>query len=235
VPVSSWPAHGQPALAGARGHRALVLGHVDREGAADRQRGAPGGLQAVEGGVDVGGVEAAGRVEERVLGVQRAPRRELEVADLRALAGEAQLGLGADADHADARDVALEQRVHRLRGRVGDELDPVAVRAEVVEQHPQHLGDALGDTRGGGVAGRHDGVRAQLERVDGERHRLGERPADVDANPDAAGRDPQRLLCRARGVVVGGPAVRSHAVAVSATRRRRRAGCQANTYSAPST
>ena len=149
-----------------------------------------------------------------MLGVQHAAGGELEVADLRALAREAQLGLDADADHPDARDVALEQGVHRLRRRVGDELDAVAVGPEVVVQRAQHGRDALGDAGRRRVAGRHHGVGAQAQRVGGERDGLRERAADVDADPD--------------------PADVGHAVAVSRTCRRRRVGCQAKTYTAPS-
>ena len=176
----------QPALAGAVGDEPLVLGGVDRERAAHGERGAARLRQAVERRVDVRDVEAARRVEEGVLGVQHAAGRELEVADLRALAREPQLGLDADADHADTGDVALEQRVHRLRRGVGDELDAVAVVLEVVEQRAQRRGDALAHAARGGVRRRHDGVGAELERVDGERDGLRERAADVHADPDAA-------------------------------------------------
>ena len=178
-------AHRQAALARARGDEPLVLGRVDGERAADGERRAARSLHPVEDGVDTLGVEAAGRVEEGVLGVQHAAGGELEVADAGALAGQPQLGLGADADDPDARDVALEQRVHRLRRRVGDELDAVAVLAELVEQRPQRLRDALGDPAGGGVARRHDGVRAHAQRLQGERDRLREGAADVDADADA--------------------------------------------------
>ena len=151
----------QTALAGAGGDRALVLGHVDGERAADRHRRGPGAREAIEDDVDVVLVEAARRVEERVLGVQHAPGSEPDVAHARAPAGQAQLGLGADADHADARDVALEQRVHRLRRRIGDELDALAVVAELGEQRVQRASDPRADAVRRAVAGRHDGVGVQ--------------------------------------------------------------------------
>ena len=83
-----------------------------------------------------------------MLGLERVAGRERHRADLRPLARRAQVGRGADADHADAADVALEQGVHRLRRREGDERDAVARLAELGEQRPQRGGDALGDAGG---------------------------------------------------------------------------------------
>ena len=148
VPVSSWPAQTGSPRSRARAATTRSCSGVSTENAPLTASAVqPAACEPVERGVDAVGIEAAGRVEEGVLGVQDAAGRELEVADLRALAREAQLRLDADADHADARDVALEQRVHGLRRRVRDELDAVAVVLEVVEQRAQRGGDALGDAR----------------------------------------------------------------------------------------
>ena len=103
MPLSSWPAQTGSPRAGARGDESLVLGRVDGERPGDGDRRAAGGAQRVERGVDRLGVEPARRVEEHVLGVQRTARREPQLADPRAPAGQPQLRLGADPDDADAR------------------------------------------------------------------------------------------------------------------------------------
>ncbi len=159
---------------------------------------------------DRGRVEPACRVEEGVLGPQDTPWGELHVAHARALARAAQLGLGPDADHADARDVAFEQRVHRLRGRVGDQLDLTAPLAQAFEQRAQRRRDALAHAAGRAVTGGHDLVVQQRQRVRLQGDGLREGPAHVDADADGA-----------------------HAAAASM--RRRRAGCHANTQRAPRT
>ena len=65
----------------------------------------------------------------------------------RPLARDAQLRLVADAYDADRADVALEQRVHRLRRRERDELHPRRRVAELRRQVAQRLRDARRDAR----------------------------------------------------------------------------------------
>ena len=77
--------------------------------------------------------------------------RERDGADLRPLARRAQIRRSADAEHADAADVALEQGVHRLGRREGDERDALTLLTEVGEQRAQCLGHAFGDAGGGAV------------------------------------------------------------------------------------
>ncbi len=92
-----------------------------------------------------------------------------------------ELGTAAEPDDADRADVALEQGVHGLGRRVGDELDLLGadLRGDV--------GDALHD------AGRHAASAscvvgttdsATIARVEVDGHGLGERSADVDADAD---------------------------------------------------
>ena len=76
-------------------------------------------------------VEPMGEVEEGVLRLEVAARGEPDRADPGALARLPQVRLRAEPDHADAGNVALEQGVHRLRGREGDELDVCGPLAEV--------------------------------------------------------------------------------------------------------
>ena len=95
----------------------------------------------------------------------------------------AQVRRSPHADHADLGDVPLEQRVDRLGGRVGDELDSLG---------PDFGGQAAHDLDNAGrdpvdvvVRRRDDGIRDDggLRGVEGDR--LGERAADVHAYPDA--------------------------------------------------
>jgi len=60
-------------------------------------------------------------------------------------------GHALETEHADAAHVTLEQGVHRLRGREGDERDARTLLTEIGEQHAQRLGHAFGNARGGAV------------------------------------------------------------------------------------
>ena len=124
------------------------------------------------------------------------PRAELDLRQLGALARLGELGTTSHPDDADHAHVALEQRVHRLRRRVGDELDLIGadLRGDV--------GDALHDAR----------CHALLGIVGGRQHRLGddagleidrnglrERSPDVDADADchqSAAPTPERRSAR---------------------------------------
>ena len=171
----------------------------------------PAAASAVERGVDVVLVEAAGGVDEGVLGLERVPGRERDGADLRPLARGAEVGRGADAEDADPADVALEQRVHRLCRREGDQRDAARGLAELGEERAQRVGDALGDARSARVRGRDRRVRQQPQRRGLDRDGLGEGAADVDADPDRA----------------------AHALTACAVRRRH--GLIAKTQAAPRT
>ena len=91
-------------------------------------------------------------------------------------------GGGAEAHDADPRDVAFEQRVRRLRGRVRDERDRGRID-RVLAQQPLETGDdAGGDAVGMIVRRRHFNRGDQRARrgVDGDD--VGERAADIDAD-----------------------------------------------------
>ncbi len=201
---------GQPEVVRRRSGGELVLGLVDGEGAADRDRGAAGRRERLDGGPDLGGIEPARGVEERVLGVERVSGSERDRADLRPLAGGAEIRLGTDPEHADSSDVSLEQGVHRLGGREGDERDAAAFVPELGQERAQGGRDALGDAAGRVVRGGDGRVGEEAERAGLDRHRLREGPADVDADPDR----------------------RAHARSAAAVRRRR--GAIPKTQPAPS-
>ena len=161
----------QAALARALGDEPLRLRRVDRERALRRRsRVQPAAARrSSAASTSALGEAAASRRGRRARcaarGRARAPRRRRRCACARA-----QVGLAADADDADPRDVALEQRVHRLRRREGDELDRARVGAELREQLGERLGDALGDAarrRGGWSARR----RARAARTGAARPR----------------------------------------------------------------
>ena len=191
-------ARGQSACVGAACGQELGVGVVDGEGAADGDGDAAGRDQGVQCGVHLLLVEAAGRVDERVLGLECVARRERDGADLRSLACRAQVGRGTDAEHADAADVALEQGVHRLRRREGHQRDALPRLAELCEERAQRLGDACRDAGFGAVRGRYSCVCEQPKRARLDRHRLGEGPADVDADPDRAAHAPTACAVRRR-------------------------------------
>ncbi len=126
-------------------------------------------------------VHAPRRVQEGVRCLELPVRRETDRPDPGALAGRPQIRLLAEADHADAAHVALQERVHRLRGRERDQLDRVPVDAG--QQRPQRVGDALRDTVVVRMRRGNRRVCAQLPSRRADCDRLRERAADVD--PDA--------------------------------------------------
>ena len=138
-------AGGEARVAHAGGREVLVLRVVDRQRAAHRDRRAAGGGERGHGRLDVHPPEAAGRVHECVLRLEPPAGRERNVADPCPLAGAAEVRRGADPEHADPADVALEQRVHRLRGGEGDERDAPPVVTELVEEPGERARDPLGD------------------------------------------------------------------------------------------
>ena len=111
-------------------------------------------------------------------------RSQRDGAHLRPLARGAEVGRGADAEDANPSDIPLEQCIHRLCRREGDQRDAPSCLAELREERPQRVGDALGDARFGGVRGRDRRVRQQPQRRRLDRDGLGEGAADVDADPD---------------------------------------------------
>ena len=176
-------------------HQELVTGLVDGEGAADRDGGAAGGGERFEGGIHVVLVEAAGHVDEGVLGLERVSGGECDRADARSLARGAKVGLRADPEDSDAADVPLEQGVHGLCRRKRDERDTAAVLTELREEVAQSVDDAVRRALRL-VRGRNDSVSKQPERPGLDRDGLRERPADVDADPDRAAH--ARTACAAR-------------------------------------
>ena len=195
-------ADGQPAGACTLRDGLLERRIVHGERAADRDRGTARAREPLERGIEV--AVQPRRLERFVLGLERASCRESDRSDPRALAGAAEVGCTGEPDHADAGDVALEQRVHRLGRRERDELDACPLVAELHEQVVERVCDSGGDAFRSVVRRRQRRARAQLECRRIHRDGLRERPADVD--PDAQ------------------PAV--HALAASSARRR--SGSHAN-------
>ena len=112
----------------------LMAGLVDGEGAADCDRGTAGGNERFEGGVHVVLVDAARRVDEGVLGLERVSGSEPDRPDPCSLARGAKVGLRADPEDSDTADVALEQRVHRLGRRERYECDAAVVLTELARR-----------------------------------------------------------------------------------------------------
>src|SRR5207245_2071055 len=109
-----------------------------------------------DGGPRPRGVEAAGGVEELVNGAQRPAVGQVDAGQGGALAGLADVGGGGHAEDPHRHDVALEQGVDRLRGRVGDELDGIRAQAgpgQFGGDEPHHLHDAGGHAVGMGAGG----------------------------------------------------------------------------------
>ena len=130
-------AGGKPARERPLGDEPLVGRSVDCESAADGYSGAARLREPLERRVDFGLREPMRRVEEFVLGRERAARSELDLADLGPFARRPEIGCCSDTDHPDTRDVALEERVHRLGRREADERDAAPCGAEFREQLPE--------------------------------------------------------------------------------------------------
>ena len=131
----------EPARLRAARDQELVARLVDGKGAADRNRGTAGRGEDLERSVHAVLVDAAGHVDEGVLGFERMPGCERDRSDPRSLAGGAEIGLRPDPENSDAPHVALEQGVHRLSRRERDERDAPAVVAELCEEVAQRSGD----------------------------------------------------------------------------------------------
>ena len=86
---------------------------------------------------------------------------------------------------ADPRHVAFEQRVGRLRRRVRDERHRRRIDGVLAQQPLEPGDDARGDAVGMIVGRRHLDRRRHLARRRIDRHDVGERAADVDADANA--------------------------------------------------
>ena len=105
-------------------------------------------------GVDVGGTFTKAVAIEtaplRLLAHTAVPTSHGAAAGVAEGVAEALRALLADLGEERER-IALEQGVHRLRGREGDERDALTLLTEVGEQCAQRLGHAFGNARGGAV------------------------------------------------------------------------------------
>ena len=156
----------------------------------------PAAASVLEGGIHVTLVEAAGGVDEGVLGLERVSGGECDRSDPRSLARGAQVGLRADPEDSDTADVALEQGVHGLRRRERDQRDAAAVRRPALRgarAGPSTTPSAVPVCL---VRGRYDSVSKQPERPGLDRDGLRKGAADVDADPDRAAH--ARTACAAR-------------------------------------
>jgi hypothetical protein len=92
-------------------------------------------------------------------------------------------GASVQSDDADARDVALEQRVRRLRGRVRDERDAVRLDTGRGERALETRDDPRRDAFGRVVARRYFDARDDFARARIDDDDVRKRPTDVDADP----------------------------------------------------
>jgi hypothetical protein len=117
--------------------------------------------------------------------LQPLSRCQADLPHARPLSGAAEVWAGADPEHADARRVAFEKRVHRLRGRVGHELDRTELpRANLSCDPLDRLAHAVRDADCRSVRGRDDRVSEHGVALGVAGDRLRERTADVDSDPD---------------------------------------------------
>lgn len=171
------------AFAGVGDDRPLARRPVDAERVARDER-----LRAArEQGVDRPGPRArvVRRNEEAARG-EGCPSAERRRRDGDRTTGE-QARPPGDADDADARDVAFQQRVRRLRRRVRDERDARRVDGGIGEQTREAGDDARRDAVRGVVRRRRLYARDDTTGPFVDRHDVRERPADVDADPQTSG------------------------------------------------
>ena len=105
------------------------------------------------------------------------------------------------ADDADLRDVAFEQRVRRLGRRVRDERDPRSIDAGRAQRPPQALDDSGGHALGSVVRRRHLHARYDRPRPRLNDNDVGKRTPHVDADaehqsPLTLGEGPRHLHTR---------------------------------------
>ena len=173
---------GQPGT-GRRGSDGPFVGHVvRRECLRHRDRLRAACTHAFDRGDRRGALEAAGDIEELRNRVKHAAFTQLDAGLDRPLLGLPEIGRAAHADHADGRDVALEQRVDGLCRRVGDQLDVGG--ADAVGELRHDVDHTCRDTVGVVVGRGHDGFGRHGTGCGVEGHGFGERSADVDADPD---------------------------------------------------
>ena len=172
--------HGQAVLGGDGRNPGLVVDVLGRERLGNAHGNGALGHEPLHDRCDRRLVEPIGHVEELADRPQALARREFDVVERRALARLAKVGPAAHADDTDEPHVTFEQRVDRLRGRVGHERDRSAVQR--FGDIGDHTHDALRHAVVVLVGGRPHRLRHDAGRVD--RDGLRERAADVDADPD---------------------------------------------------
>ena len=176
----------EPAFRSQLGHARLVGRVIRRERLGHRNRTDTTGDEPVELRRDRGFVEAAGDVEERRHGLQRLSRCQLDATERRAPLGPLQLRHATEADHPDLTDVTFEQCVDGLRRRMGDEPD---VRGtDLCGERGDATNHTVSHPVGGAVGRRHDLLTDDRAGRQVEGDGFGERPADIDADPNGSGR-----------------------------------------------
>ena len=134
---------GKPALGGESGDGLFVARIVRRERLGHAHRGDTGSTEPVERTPDVGHRQPIGHVEERAVHLEALARSDLDVAQGRPLLDPLEVGATAHPDDAHRRRVTLDQRVHRLRGGVRDEID--VVRPDLFGEFRDGLHHTSGD------------------------------------------------------------------------------------------
>ena len=168
-------------------HGLLGLVVVDAEGRTGDDDLGAFGLEFVDRLAD-------GLVGQRLLDQKAVDRRQVAAGrELDRLHGALAFGqqrfhAGRHADHADAGDVAFEQRVGGLRRRVGEEDDFLGIDAGLLQHVAEDVDHAFRDAARIGMGGQHgepaDHLVGRIVDQDG----LGEGAADIDADAIGAGR-----------------------------------------------
>ena len=117
--------------------------------------------------------------------------------------GQQRFHAGRHADDADACDVALEQCVGGLGGRMGEKDDFPGIDARLLKDVAEHLDHALCDATRIGVRGQHREPPDHLVGRIVDQDRLGEGTSDVDTNAIGAARR-RRFSHRLRSSSIAG-------------------------------
>ena len=126
--------------------------------------------------------------QEPVGRFQMAAGRELDRLHGALALGQQRFHAGRHADDADAGDIALEQGVGGLRGRMREKDHFLGIDARLLEHIAEHLDHALGDAARIGVGGQHGEPSDHLVGRIVDQDRLGEGTSDVDTNAIGAAR-----------------------------------------------